>query len=70
MLWDVCEINVEVWNGLFLKKCIKATVHVHSFGRHSSAIAWLNGRASVFGTEGCGFEPRRGYRYFLPLTQI
>lgn len=23
-------------------------------------IGWLNGRASVFGTEGCGFEPRAG----------
>ena len=33
---------------------------------------WLNGRASVFETEGCGFEPRQGHwnllflYYFFP----
>ena len=28
---------------------------------HLHKLPWLNGRASVFGTEGCGFESRREY---------
>ena len=31
-----------------------------------TAIEWLNGRASVFGTEGCGFEVRFDYT-FVPV---
>ena len=31
--------------------------------------SWLNGRASVFETEGCGFEPRRGHLFCLPKQQ-
>jgi hypothetical protein len=37
--------------------------HNDLFYRDGYLISWLNGRASVFETEGCGFEPHRG----LPL---
>jgi hypothetical protein len=28
-------------------------------------IVWLNGRALVFGTKGCGFESRGDYEFLL-----
>eukprot|EP00957_Ditylum_brightwellii_P152402 11601990-Ditylum_brightwellii.AAC.1 len=28
-------------------------------------LEWLSGRASAFGTEGCGLEPRLGYFSYL-----
>jgi hypothetical protein len=33
-------------------------VYISNFSFLGHVIGWLNGRASVFGTEGCGFEPR------------
>lgn len=30
-------------------------------------LQWLNGRASVFGTEGCGFESRLEYKFLIYL---
>mmetsp|Transcript_34713 Transcript_34713/g.52374 ORF Transcript_34713/g.52374 Transcript_34713/m.52374 type:complete len:106 (+) Transcript_34713:1525-1842(+) len=33
----------------------------------AAELEWLNGRASVFGTEGCGFEPRLEYFAVLLL---
>ena len=39
-----------------------------SFSTTSVTASWLNGRASVFETEGCGFEPRRGH--FLSVVRL
>jgi hypothetical protein len=38
---------------------------VTDFCTSFDVIGWLNGRASVFGTEGYGFESRVGLQHFL-----
>ena len=39
------------------------------FSTSCDVIGWLNGRASVFGTEGYGFESRVGLTYLFNFSQ-
>ena len=43
---------------------------VTDFCTSFDVIGWLNGRASVFGTEGYGFESRVGLQYFYCFSGL
>ena len=52
---NVCAIHfvcVDVY--IYVYVCIYVCLYLD----FDTAIEWLNGRASVFGTEGCVFESR------------
>jgi hypothetical protein len=56
----LCVINIS-HDGTPSNNVLVCTLPLYrSINQIFSMATWLNGRASVFETEGCGFESRRG----------
>ena len=44
-----------------VRRCKKFVCVIVRYGHNDHKASWLNGRALVFETKGCGFEPGGGH---------
>ena len=50
---------------VFMQNIIGLFILVYKWGIKNLLGAWRNGSAVVYGTDGCGFEPRRACFYII-----